>query len=162
MSSTLVELTASIVSSHATSAKMSQDELLSEIQNVYQTLKNLGDGTTADADNNAQEEAAPAVKISPKRSIQKDQIICLICGKGGFKTLTRHLKQVHDMKPAAYRKKFDLPSGTPLAAKSYSESRRQAALDNKLGENLTKARQIRMEKRAAAKAEEVKAVPVTE
>lgn len=149
MSSILVELTANIVSSHASSAEMTSDELLLEIQKVYQALKNLENDGSVDAAGAAPE--VPAV-VNPKKSIQKDQIVCLICGKGGFKTLSRHLKQAHDMKPGAYRKQFKLPVGTPLAAKNYSEARRQAALSNNLGENLAKGRMARLERLAAAKA----------
>lgn len=152
MSSILVELTANIVSSHAASVEMSSDELLLEIQKVYQALKNLDAEPGSEGTGAAQE--TPAV-VNPKKSIQKDQIVCLICGKGGFKTLSRHLKQAHDMKPAAYRKQFKLPAGTPLAAKNYSEARRQAALNNNLGENLAKGRMARLERLAAAKSKAV-------
>jgi predicted transcriptional regulator len=44
------------------------------------------------------------------------------------------------MKPTEYRKQFDIPRTQPLAARSYSESRRQMAVDRGLGENLAKAR----------------------
>lgn len=142
MSSLLVELTANIVSSHAASIEMTSEELLLEIQKVYAALKSLeGEDLLADA---APPQKDPAPAVSPKKSIQKDQIICLVCGKGGFKTLTRHLKQAHDLKPGAYRKQFKLPAGTPLAAKSYSEARRQAALNNNLGEKLAIGRAKRM------------------
>lgn len=149
MSSVLVELTANIVSSHAASVEMTSEELLQEIQKVYTALKTLESGEVL-AEETSVKEAAPAV--SPKKSIQKDQVICLVCGKGGFKTLSRHLKQAHDMKPAAYRKQFGIPSGTALAAKNYSESRRQAALNNNLGEKLAQGRATRMANLAAKKA----------
>lgn len=64
----------------------------------------------------------------------------MVCGKGGFKTLKRHLGQAHDLKPGQYRKQFGIPFSQKLAAKSYSESRRQVAIDNKLGEGLAKYR----------------------
>jgi predicted transcriptional regulator len=63
----------------------------------------------------------------------------MICGKA-MKTLARHLKTAHGMTPSEYRKKFDIPRTQPLAARSYSESRRQMAIDRGLGENLAKAR----------------------
>ena len=149
MSSLLVELTANIVSSHAASVEMTSDELLQEIQKVYAALKTL-EGGEIPAEEISTKEAAPVV--SPKKSIQKDQVICLVCGKGGFKTLSRHLKQAHDLKPAAYRKQFGIPSGTALAAKNYSESRRQAALNNNLSEKLAQGRATRMANLAAKKA----------
>ncbi|SKA07853.1 transcriptional regulator, MucR family [Trichlorobacter thiogenes] len=149
MSSILVELTANIVSSHAATVEMSSDELLQEIQKVYAALKNL-DSDIAAGEEAVVKEAAPA--ISPKKSIQKDQIICLICGKGGFKTLSRHLKQAHGLKASEYRKQFGIASGTPLAAKNYSEARRQSAIDNNLGEKLAKGRATRMANLEAKKA----------
>ncbi|ACD96028.1 MucR family transcriptional regulator [Trichlorobacter lovleyi] len=149
MSSILVELTANIVSSHAATVEMSSDELLQEIQKVYAALKNL-DSDNVIEEGTVAKEAAPA--ISPKKSIQKDQIICLICGKGGFKTLSRHLKQAHGLKASEYRKQFGIASGTPLAAKNYSEARRQSAINNNLGEKLAKGRATRMANLAAKKA----------
>lgn len=149
MSSLLVELTANIVSSHAASIEMSSDDLLQEIQRVYAALKNLESDTAVPEDSAVKETAT---KINPKKSIQKDQISCLICGKSGFKTLTRHLKQAHGIKPAEYRKQFGLPPGTALAAKNYSESRRQAAIANNLGEKLAKGRATHLANLAAQKA----------
>lgn len=153
MSSILVELTANIVSSHASSVEMTSDELLQEIQKVYAALKGL------ETDIPVEEAAVNKEQIpvlNPKKSIQKDQVICLICGKGGFKTLTRHLNVVHNMKPGAYRKQFNLPAGIALAAKSYSELRRQAALDNNLGEKLAVGRAKRMAKYEAKKTAQAK------
>lgn len=154
MSSILVELTANIVSSHAASVELTSDELLSEIQRVYSALKKLESDTVTEEEATTK-EAAPA--INPKKSIQKDQVICLICGKGGFKTLSRHLKQSHDIKASAYRKQFGIAAGTPLAAKNYSEARRQAAIDNNLGEKLAAGRANRLATLAAKKATPAKA-----
>lgn len=153
MSSILVELTANIVSSHAASVEMTADELLQEIQKVYQTLKQL----EGDQPIEGEPSAAAAPAMAPKKSIQKDQVVCLICNKGGFKTLTRHLNQVHNMKPGQYRKQFGLPAGTPLAAKNYSEARRAAAQKNNLAANLEKARATRMANLATKKAAPAKA-----
>lgn len=147
MSSILVELTANIVSSHAASVEMTSEELLQEIQRVYGMLKQLEGEQPVEGEGAA--KATPA--MAPKKSIQKDQVICLICNKGGFKTLTRHLKQVHNMKPGEYRKQFGLPAGTALAAKNYSEARRAAAQKNNLAANLEKARATRMANLAAKK-----------
>ncbi len=63
----------------------------------------------------------------------------MICGKG-FKTLSRHLKTSHEMSANDYRKQFDIPRSQSLAAKNYSESRRQMAVDRGLADNLAKAR----------------------
>jgi predicted transcriptional regulator len=86
----------------------------------------------------------------------------MVCGKGGFKTLARHLSTAHTMKPSAYKKQFGIPSKQSLSAKSYSESRRAMALDRGLADNLAKAREVRManiesRKAAPAKAAKTKA-----
>jgi len=84
-----------------------------------------------------EEEAAPVV--SKRRAFGRNQVTCMICGKL-MKTLARHLKTAHDMKPSEYRKQFDILRTLPLAAKAYSESRKQMAIDRGLGDNLAKAR----------------------
>ncbi len=147
MSSILVELTANIVSSHASTVEMSSDELLVEIQRIYNTLKNLDSDVITEQEPASKESVT---KLNPKKSILKDQIICLECGKGGFKTLSRHLKQAHGMKAAEYRKKYEFPAKTALAAKNYSEARRQTAINNNLGEKMTEGR-IKHQAEMAAK-----------
>lgn len=147
MPSTLIKLTASIVSAHAASTEMTADQLLQEIQSVHAALKRLETGEITPVE---VQPAAPA--MAPKKSIQKNQVVCLVCGKDGFKTLARHLKQAHDMKPGEYRKQFGLPAGTALVAKGYSEARRQQALQNNLAGNLEKARAAKRKKPAAAPA----------
>lgn len=146
MTSSLVELTASIVSSHAVGTEMSSDELILEINKVFATLKKL-------ETDNATAETTPAPAgpvLTMKKAFQNDQVGCLVCGKTGFKTLTRHLKQAHDLKPGQYRKQFNIPSSQSLTAKNYSEARRKSANENNLAANLEKARAVRAAKNKAA------------
>lgn len=146
MTATLVELTASIVSSHAAGTEMSVDDLLQEINKVYATLKKLEtEGVTVEA---GVAPEAPAMTL--KKAFQNDQVSCLICGKTGFKTLTRHLRQAHGLKPGQYRKQFNISSSQSLTAKNYSESRRKAANKNNLAANLEKARAVKAAKKTAA------------
>ena len=70
----------------------------------------------------------------------------MICGKAGLTTLKRHLTIAHDMKPAQYKKQFNISADQPLAAKDYVEKRRQMALDRGLGNNLAKARAAKVTK----------------
>jgi predicted transcriptional regulator len=147
MTSSLVELTASIVSSHAVGTEMSGDELIQEINRVFATLKKLDtDGAVAET------AAADAPAMTLKKAFQNDQVGCLVCGKTGFKTLTRHLKQAHDLKPGQYRKQFSIPSSQSLTAKNYSEARRKSANENNLAANLEKARAVRAAKNSTATA----------
>jgi predicted transcriptional regulator len=153
--STLTELTAQIVSAHAAKNQMTQEEVLQEIQKVYASLKNLESGIPAQE---VTEEPQPP-QLTIKQAFKKNEVTCLICGKG-MKTLARHLNQAHQLKPGAYRKQFGIPSSQPLTAKSYSDSRKQMAIDRNLGEGLAKARKIRMDKIATVSAEkEKKAAP---
>lgn len=143
MTSSLVELTASIVSSHAVGTEMSSDDLIQEINRVFATLKKL-DSDGAVAETATDTTGAPAMTL--KKAFQNDQVGCLVCGKTGFKTLTRHLKQAHDLKPGQYRKQFNIPSSQSLTAKNYSDARRKSANENNLAANLEKARAVRAAK----------------
>jgi hypothetical protein len=78
----------------------------------------------------------------------------MVCGKGGYKTLKGHLTQAHQLTPKQYRKQFGIPFTQKLAAKSYSESRRQMAIDKGLGEGLAKSRSA---KKSSVSVEKTKA-----
>ena len=147
MAPTLLEMATSIVSSHASVSEMSTEELLQEIQKVYSALQKLEGG----AEGVAAEEGKPAVTL--KKAFQADQVTCMICGKSGMKTLTRHLAKVHNMRPGEYRKQFGIPSKQPLTAKKFSESRRKMAQERGLADNLAKARAVRAAKLKAKKGE---------
>lgn len=144
--STLIEMASEIVSAHVSANQMSTEELLAEIQKVHAALKSLESGQAVEG---VATEAKPALTI--KQAFKKDEVVCMVCGKGGFKTLTRHLNQAHGLKPGQYRKQLNIPSSQSLTAKNYSEARRQSALDRGLADNLAKARKVRAENISAAK-----------
>lgn len=138
---TLLEMAAEIVAAHASTSALSKEELVAELAEIHQALSALEKGEMPLAEKAASE--APAVPaVSRKKAFGKDKVVCMLCGKE-MKTLARHLKTAHDMKPTEYRKQFDIPRTQPLAARAYSESRRQMAVDRGLGENLAKARAAR-------------------
>ncbi|PLX84093.1 MAG: MucR family transcriptional regulator [Desulfuromonas sp.] len=139
---TVMEMAAEIIAAHASTTPMSKDELIAELAEVHSALSALEKGENL-ATAEAQDNDEPAV--SRKKAFGKDKVYCMICGKG-FKTLSRHLNTTHDMKPAEYRKKFDIPRSQSLAARSYSESRRQMAVDRGLADNLAKAREAKKKK----------------
>jgi predicted transcriptional regulator len=145
---TITEMAKEIVAAHASKTTMTKNELLKELSEVHAVLAALEKGGTVAVPGAAEvvvpeEEAAPAVSL--RKAFGKNQIICMLCGKG-MKTLARHLGTAHGMKPSEYRKQFGIPRTQPLAAKAYSESRRQMAVDRGLGENLAKARAARAKK----------------
>jgi predicted transcriptional regulator len=154
MAATLLELTTDIVTSHASVSAMSTDDLIQEIQKVYNALQNL---EKAGPELSAVEETKAPV-LSLKKAFQSDQVFCMVCGKGGMKTLARHLAQVHGLKPGEYRKQFGIPSGQALTARNFSEARRKMAQDRGLADNLAKAREIRAAKLKAKKAQPEKVV----
>lgn len=141
--SKLLEMAAEIVKAHVSKTSVNKDELLAEIGEVHSVLAKLykgeeGEGIPGTTEIPAEEMEAPPT-VSLKKAFKKDKVACLICGKE-MKTLARHLKSAHDLTPKEYRQKFDIPKNQPLAAKNYSESRRQMAISRGLGENLAKAR----------------------
>ncbi|GAB4296194.1 MAG: MucR family transcriptional regulator [Desulfuromonadia bacterium] len=142
---TLLELAAEIVSSHASTTPMTTEELIQELRMVHDHLKALEIGV--------QEPAATAPEkktISLKEAFKKTEVICMECGQGGFRTLTRHLKSAHQMTPREYRKKFGIPSSQSLSARSLTELRRKNALERNLSANLSKAHQALKAKREAS------------
>ncbi len=145
---TLLEMAVDIVAAHASTTNMSKEELIAEIASVYQALAALEKGEAVATEAQAS-ESTPT--ISKKKAFGKDQVICMICGKG-MKTLTRHIKTAHALTPGQYRKQFGIPRTQSLAARNYSESRRQMAIDRGLGEKLAKAREARGKAKSAAPA----------
>jgi predicted transcriptional regulator len=149
---TLVEIAAQIVASHASSTPMTSDQLIFEIGKVHSALKKLEAGETVEG----VEEPAKST-LSVKEAFKKGEVVCMVCGKGGFKTLARHLSTSHGMKPGEYKKQFGIPSKQSLSAKNYSEARRKMAQDRGLADNLAKAREVRMANIEAKKTTPVKA-----
>jgi predicted transcriptional regulator len=135
---TILELTSDIVSSHASASRMSSDELVLDIQKVHATLKALESGIEVISVN---EKVQPTITV--KQAFKKNEVICMLCGKGKMKTLVRHLNIAHEMKPGQYRKQFGIPSKQSLTAKSFSDSRRKSAVEKGLADNLAKARETR-------------------
>ena len=147
----LVEIAGQVVAAHAASSTLTTEELLLELTKVHAALKNLEAGQPVEG------EAVAKPSMTVKEAFKKNEVVCMICGKGGFKTLARHLSTAHQMKPSAYKKQFGIPSKQPLSAKSYSEARRAMAVDRGLADNLAKAREVRMANIEARKVTPAKA-----
>jgi predicted transcriptional regulator len=134
----LLEMAAEIVASHASTTPMTKEELIAELNDLHQALVAIESGTVLEmVSEDAEADQSPIV--SRKKAFGKDKVVCMICGKP-MKTLARHLKTAHGMTASEYRKQYDIPRTQPLAARAYSESRRQMAIDRGLGENLARAR----------------------
>ena len=125
---------------------MTSDQLIFEIGKVHNALKNLEAGQGIEGS----VETKPSLTV--KEAFRKGEVVCMVCGKGGFKTLARHLSTAHGLKPGEYKKQFGIPSKQALSAKNYSEARRKMAQDRGLADNLAKAREVRMANIEAKKA----------
>lgn len=131
----MIEVAANLVSSQVSKNHMSIDQIISEISKIHRSLTNLESGKQI-------ELAGEAKPISHKDYFLKKEIICMVCGKKGFKALGLHLTTAHNMTASMYRKQFGIPRTQPLTAKSYSQARRKSALDRGLADNLAKARAV--------------------
>jgi predicted transcriptional regulator len=153
MAPSLLELAANIVSSHASVTEMSTEDLLQEIEKVHAALQKIEGGAQEYA---AAPEQQKVQTMSLKKAFQADQVFCMVCGKGGMKTLARHLAQAHNMKPGEYRRQFNVPKEQPLTARNFSENRKKMAQERGLAENLAKARAVRAAKIKAEKSAQAK------
>jgi predicted transcriptional regulator len=110
----LVELTTEIVTSYLSYHKVGPAEIGVIIGSVAGGLSKLG---------NTQEPAPAAVQpvVPVRRSISRDHLICLLCGKKQ-KLLKRHLATAHGMTPPEYRERFGLKPDYPMVARSLSRS----------------------------------------
>lgn len=118
----LLELTAEIVSAHASNNKVASDDLPDVIKQVFATLTELGEaGVPAEA-------PTPAVPVN--KSITPDHIVCLEDGKK-LKMLKRHLNTSYNMTPEQYRERWGLPADYPMVAPNYAK--RRSSLAKKIG-----------------------------
>ncbi|WP_028578939.1 MucR family transcriptional regulator [Desulfogranum japonicum] len=139
MSKTLVEMTAEIIQSQIGSKEMTTDEIKTALNDTFQTLKTLQDAEVTGLEA-TEEEAGPV--MDPKKSIQKNKVVCLECGQE-FKMLSpKHLKS-HGLTSKEYRKKYGFSARQPLCARSLSERRSQSGKERGLPENLRKAIEAR-------------------
>jgi predicted transcriptional regulator len=130
-SSTLLDLTARIVSAYAGNATLSPTELTDLIGSVSRALTQLST-TTVEPE---VKELAPAVPV--KKSVTADFIVCLEDGKK-LKMLKRHLMSTYGMTPAEYRAKWNLPRDYPMVAPNYAATRSQLAKKIGLGKSPAK------------------------
>ncbi|MGI9491433.1 MAG: MucR family transcriptional regulator [Geminicoccaceae bacterium] len=122
----ITALTAEIVGAYVGSHTVAVTDLPGLIATVGKEVAGLGK-TPAEPE---EEKPEPAVPI--KRSVRKDEIICLICGKPQ-KMLKRHLAIRHELAPEEYRVMFGLKDDYPLVAPSYAATRSALAKKNGLG-----------------------------
>lgn len=118
---TLLALTAEIVSAHVAHNRVGPAELPELIGKVHEALSGLGG---SDAPAPQAEAAKPAVSI--RASVKPDHIVCLEDGKK-LTMLKRYLQTRYGMTPQQYRAKWKLPADYPMVAPDYAEKRRTLA-----------------------------------
>jgi predicted transcriptional regulator len=143
MSKSLVEMTAELIQSQISGKDMTIDEVKAALNDTYQTLKSLQD---AEISGQALEGEKSKPMMEPRRSIQKNKVVCLECGQE-FKMLSpKHIKS-HGLTPKEYRKKYGFGARQPLCAKSLSERRSKSGKERGLPENLRKSIAARTKKK---------------
>ena len=130
------ELTSEIVSAYVSNNETALSDVAALITAVAGQLSRIG----TEPERAEVEKPEPAVPI--RRSIQRDHLLCLVCGKPQ-KVLKRHLAVRHDLTPAQYRERFGLKPDYPMAAPSYVQRRREVALQTGLGRLKKPARRPR-------------------
>ena len=149
MSKSLVEMTAEIIQSQISSKQMTTDEIKTALNDTFQALKALQDAESCGVVAAEAEMGTAVPALDPKKSIQKNKIVCLECGQE-FKMLsTKHLKS-HGLTGKEYRKKHGLSARQPLCAKALSEKRSASGKERGIPENLKIAIVARTKKKVSA------------
>ncbi|WP_336963671.1 MucR family transcriptional regulator [Sphingobium aquiterrae] len=123
--STLITLTAEIVSAHVSNNSVAVADLPLLIQNIHGALNGLQNPAAAP-------EIKPEPAVPVRASIKPDYIVCLEDGKK-LKMLKRHLMTAYQLTPEQYRAKWNLPADYPMVAPNYAEQRRSLAKKIGLG-----------------------------
>lgn len=134
MTTSLVEITAHVISAYVSNHNIDVGELSRLIVEVQEALGRAASGIAA-ADP-VPVLLKPAVPI--KKSVDPDFIICLEDGKK-YKSLKRHLRNVYGLTPQEYRDKWDLPADYPMVAPNYTQVRSELAKRARLGQHRFRA-----------------------
>lgn len=125
---TTTALTAQIVAAYVSRNEVPRGEIGKLVAEVHQALLAL----------NRPLVPTVAVKVTPKKSVFPDYIVCLEDGRR-FKSLKRHLRVKYNLTPEQYRSKHGLPSDYPMVAPHYAATRSTLAKSMGLGRGLGRA-----------------------
>jgi predicted transcriptional regulator len=117
------ELVTKIVAGYVRRNPIGADQIDALISTVHDALADVGKPAQLP------DERTPAVPI--RRSIQRDQVICLECGWSG-KVLRRHIS-AHEITVDQYRQRWGLSPDHALVAPGYSDHRSAFAKQIGLG-----------------------------
>ena len=128
MSKSLVEMSAEIVAAQASHTPLAPEEIAESLRRIFGTLKDIqtqGNGL----------ELEEAVSRDPQSSIQRNQVICLECGKA-FKLLSNRHLALHSLTPREYKQKHGIRMTQALSARTLSTRRRKLAKELGMGKQL--------------------------
>ncbi len=120
-SNTVLSLAAKLATSYVGNNKVKPAEIPALIGSIHEALSKLESGEAV---------REPAVPVD--KSVKRNEIICLECGKGQ-KMLKRHLTAAHGLTPEEYRARWGLGRDYPLVAPNYAKQRSEFAKKIGLG-----------------------------
>lgn len=132
MAKSLVEMCAEIVTAQAGHTRLTSDEIGDSLRQVFRTL--------LDVQRTGQDmEVEESVVRDPQSSIQRNQVICLECGKP-FKLLSNRHLALHSLTPREYKQKHGIRMTQALSARTLSQRRRKLAKELGMGKQLAEWR----------------------
>jgi predicted transcriptional regulator len=138
MEKSLVEMCSEIVTAQAGQTRMSSDEIGNSLRQVFQTLQDVQrSGQNVEIDD--------TLPRDPQASIQRNQVVCLECGKS-FKLLSNRHLALHGLKPREYKLKHGIRMTQALSARTLSARRRKLAKELGMGRQLAEWRAERQQR----------------
>ena len=135
-----------IVTAQVQRQRMTSEEISESIRIVYRTLSALNQAACQPPDSTGQATDASnrlaAMRQEPGQSLQKDHVMCLECGKE-FRLLSNRHLTLHGLAPREYKRKWGLPLGTALSARTLTARRRKLAKQLGMGKALAEWRSAR-------------------
>jgi predicted transcriptional regulator len=131
---------AEIVAAQASHTRLTSEEIGDSLRQIFQTLLEI-QRTGQDIDIDA------SVSGDPQTSIQRNQVICLECGKP-FKLLSNRHLALHRLTPREYKLKHGIRMTQALSARTLSQRRRKLAKELGMGKQLAAWRAERKQRPA--------------
>ncbi len=138
MAKSLVEMCAEIVAAQAGHTRLTSEEIGDSLRQVFRTLLDV-QRTGQDT------EVEESIARDPQASIQRNQVVCLECGKS-FKLLSNRHLALHGLTPREYKQKHGIRMTQALSARTLSQRRRRLAKELGMGKQLAKWRAERKQR----------------
>jgi predicted transcriptional regulator len=138
MAKSLVEMCAEIVAAQAGHTRLSPEEIGESLRQVFHTLMEV-------QQSDQHVDTVELISHDPQSSIQRNQVICLECGKA-FKLLSNRHLALHGLKPREYKQKHGIRMTQALSARTLSARRRKLAKELGMGKQLAEWRAERKQR----------------